>query len=249
MRETVEHRPTSPWGARATRVYDAAYARRYREADDSIRHGDVVEAFGRWLGGLCRSFGREIDVLDLGCGTGRYFWALERVRSLVGIDVSRPMLDQAARPVDQSAIRVDSIELVEADFLVHQFPLARFDFVYSIGVLAEHVPLTPELCARVRTWLKPGGCFAFTTVHPASSSVPRTLGRRLGETALPFTPRAARARLRSRLMSGGMYADEEHVTEVLQSAGLTIGSISRFTSEVHLHCLVEARALYGGAAR
>jgi SAM-dependent methyltransferase len=239
----------TPWGARAVRLYDDAYARRYREVDDTIRHGDVVEAFGRWLADLCRQCGPAIDVLDLGCGTGRYFWALEQARTLVGIDASRAMLGQARRPVDEAAIRIGSIELVEADFLMHDFAAGRFDLVYSIGVLAEHVPLTVELCARVRRWLKLGGRFGFTTVHPLSPSVPRTLARRLGEIALHSAPGPMRAWLRGRLVAGGMYADEQYVRDVMARSGLVVESIQRFTSEVHLHCLVVARAAAAGGVR
>ena len=77
----------SRWGVRAAELYGDAYARRYRVHDDAIRDGELVTRFSGWLGGICDRFGRDIDVLDLGCGTGRYFHALRHVRRLVGIDV------------------------------------------------------------------------------------------------------------------------------------------------------------------
>ena len=96
---------TSRWGARAAALYGDTYAQKYRAADDAIRHGELVTRFSGWLGAVCDSFDREIDVLDLGCGTGRYFQALRRVRRLTGIDVSRAMLDEARHPIGVDLFR------------------------------------------------------------------------------------------------------------------------------------------------
>jgi len=98
--------------------------------------------------------------------------------------------------------------------------------------------------ARVKRWLKPGGRFAFTTVHPLSFSVPRTLKRRIGERLLRWAavaPSALRRGLRARLMSDGLYADEERVRDVLAAADLAVESIEPFESDVHLHVLAVAR--------
>ena len=38
-----------------------------------------------------------LRVLDLGCGTGRYFHCLNNISCLVGIDISPDMLEVAAR--------------------------------------------------------------------------------------------------------------------------------------------------------
>jgi SAM-dependent methyltransferase len=229
------------WGARAAGLYTADYARRYRSTDDAIRHGALVECFGAWIGRTCESFGREISVLDLGCGTGRYFWALRHVEELIGIDVSAAMLAEARRPVDAGDLRPGSIELVEADFLTYQFDPGKFDLVYSIGVLGEHVPLEDGIVARVWSWLAPGGRFAFTAVHRASFSVPRTMQRRAGEWLMPVTAGAARTSLRKRLLAGGLYVDEPYVRELMAGGGFEIESLEQHESDVHLHCLCVAR--------
>ena len=225
------------WGERAAQLYDHAYARRYRDHDDAIRDGALVTHFSSWLGAICERFGRPIDVLDLGCGTGRYFHALSGVRRLVGIDVSRPMLDRAPRPAG-------NVTLIEDDFLTHEFDAAEFDLVYAIGVLAEHSPFDETVAARVQRWLRPGGRFAFTAVHPRSFSVPRTVKRRVGEWLLRPASAASdalRRGLRTRLMRDGLYADEERVREVLAAVDLAVESIELFESDVHLHTLAVAR--------
>lgn len=229
------------WGRRAADLYQPDYAARYRQADEDIRDGELVQTFGRWLRRITESFGREISVLDLGCGTGRYFWALRNVRDLVGVDVSASMLERARTPVNGAEVTAARITLVHGDFLTQVFDAGRFDVVYSIGVLAEHSPLDDRIVQQVARWLAPGGMFAFTAVHPRSFSVPRTWQRRLGERLLPWTARRWRAALRSRLLSGGLYADEDRLHELLPRYGLAIESIEPHHSDIHLHLMCVAR--------
>jgi SAM-dependent methyltransferase len=224
-------------------LYDEAYAKRYRAHDDEFPESKPCRDFAEWLARVCRMFQPPpggIDVLDLGCGTGRYFWALAGVRELVGIDASRPMLAEARRPYNADRISAASVTLVEGDLATYDFAPARFDLIYSIGVLAEHVPFNEAVAARAARWLKPRGRFAFTTVHPDSPSIPRTIGRRLGRAVAPVAPLPVRARLRARLLSGGRYADEARVRALLDP-DFEIESLERFESEAHLHCLCVAR--------
>src|SRR5207248_10172747 len=125
---------------------------------------------------------------DLGCGTGRYFAALRNVNTLVGLDASGPMLAEAAHPVDADRITAKTIQLVEGDVLTQQFRAASFDLIYSIGVLAEHTPFDRRIVDDVSSWLRRGGRFAFTTVHPDSTSIPKTAARSLGRVVLPWAP-------------------------------------------------------------
>ena len=223
------------WGERDATLYTEAYAQQYRAQDEAADRNRSIARFGGWLRHVCERFDRLIDVLDLGCGTGRYFHALTRVRRLVGIDVSRPMLDRAHHPLGGVAVDLGRVTLVEADLLSYEFQREEFDLVYSVGVLAEHSPFDETVASRVHRWLKGGGRFAFTTVHPKSASLPRTLARRVGECLEPVVFGAARRTLRARLMSHGLYADEERVREVLRRTHFEVESIERVQSDVHLH--------------
>jgi SAM-dependent methyltransferase len=231
---------TTKWGDRAAARYDDAYARRYREHDEAARTGASIVRFGEWIGSVCDRFTGEIDALDIGCGTGRYFHALRHTHRLVGIDVSRPMLDLARTPVG-GASGAREIELIEGDFLEYTFAPASFDLAYSIGVLAEHSPFDAAVAVRVRPWLRPGGRFAFSAVHPLSASVPRSFKRRVGEWLLPITRGSMQTGVRSRLMSGGLYADEPYLRETLAASGFVVESIEPFESDVHRHLLTVAR--------
>ena len=215
-------------------LYDADYARKYRTRDEELEGVDTYHQLVRWVGDVCDRFDHAIDVLDLGCGTGRYFWGLRNVNTLTGIDASGPMLKEAATPTRAADITAREIKLVHGDLAGHQFAAGSFDLVYSIGVLAEHVALTRDLAKRIASWLKPGGRFAFTTIDPQSPDVPQTLKRRLAGAVLPIVPGAMGATLHQRLMAGGMYGDERWIRSTLDGL-FVIESLDTFQSDVHLH--------------
>jgi len=231
--------PATKWGTRAADVYDRAYAERYRARDEAAAEDRAIVGFGAWLSGICDRAAEPIDVLDLGCGTGRYFRFVRHARTLVGVDVSKPMLGLARRPV--GTVTAASVRLVEADFLQAGFEPGEFDVIYSIGVLGEHTPFDATVAARVRSWLRPGGRFAFTTVDVRCPSIPRTMTRRVAEWLAPFSGPFRRT-LRARLLSGGLYADREWLQDVLSTAGFAVESIESFQSDVHLHLLAVAKA-------
>lgn len=222
-------------------LYDAEYARRYRSRDEELAAVDSYQALIEWIGSVCDRFAHPIDVLDLGCGTGRYFWGLRNVKSITGLDASAPMLAEAQTPTHAASITTRDITLIHGNLGVHEFAAGSFDLIYSIGVLAEHVALTRSLVERVARWLRPGGRFAFTTVDPESPDVPKTLQRRVATALLPVTGPVQRA-LHERLMVGGMYADERWIRRTL--GGLfEIESLDQFRSDVHLHGRCVSRKL------
>jgi SAM-dependent methyltransferase len=232
--EMTADRSSGRWAERAASLYDADYARRYRDRDNQLQTVQSNQDLIDWLGRVCDRFDHPIDVLDLGCGTGRYFWGLRRLATLTGLDASAPMLDEARHPLHAERLGGVPIALIEGDVMIHAFAPASFDLVYSIGVLAEHVPLDRSVIDRVHGWLRPGGRFAFTTVHPLSPSVPRTVPRRLASAAVAALPESLTVALHHRLVVGGMYADERWITSMLGDR-FAIESLERFRSDVHLH--------------
>jgi SAM-dependent methyltransferase len=232
--------PTTRWSQKASALYDPAYARRYRAHDDAAQQTGPHLAFAEWLAQVCALFAPPIDVLDLGCGTGRYFWALTGVRHLVGIDASAAMLAEARHPIHADRIGAERVTLVQGDLFAHDFQPAQFDLVYSIGVLAEHVPLDAAVAAHVRRWLRSGGRFVFTTVHPDSPSIPQTPRRRIGRALCRTLPARLARPIRERLLGDGLYADERLITERL-AAGFDVEELRQFDSEAHRHCWCVAR--------
>ena len=88
-------------------LYDADYARRYRTRDEELDGVSSYHALVQWVGEVCDRFDHPIDVLDLGCGTGRYFWGVRNARTLTGIDASEPMLKEASRPTHTERITAE----------------------------------------------------------------------------------------------------------------------------------------------
>ncbi len=99
-------------------------------------------------------------ISDSGCGTGATVLALaERVGlagHVLGVDVSRPMLEVARARVGSAA----NVTLMEADASVHHFEAGRADLVFSkFGVMFF---ADPEAAFRnIHKAVKPGGRLAF----------------------------------------------------------------------------------------
>jgi ubiquinone/menaquinone biosynthesis C-methylase UbiE len=173
-------------GERARAQYDSDYAACYRKSDDEGLGGPTHTDQGNLLTEVSASFGRPIDVLDLGCGTGRYWHHLRNLRRLTGVDVSPDMLRQAQHPVREFAITVP-VKLLCKNLTEISFPDGSFDLVYAIGVLGRFMPLDGYIVSKVWRMLKPCGTFVVSTMD-RQSVPPSSLKRRAIKTLLPFLP-------------------------------------------------------------
>lgn len=110
-----------------------------------------------------RTTGPIERALDLGCGTGAAMQWLRPActRTVVGIDRSRGMLEEARRRLAES--RGASAVLVRGDMLAPPFA-AAFDVVTCFGAFGHVLPVDePRLVRAVRSVLRPGGRFVFAT--------------------------------------------------------------------------------------
>ena len=136
----------------------------YRDLRDSHRGlNDVLEqpALRALLPPLA-----GLDVLDLGCGDGSFArWCVEQgARQVVGMDLSRRMLDLAAERTSDSRIRFLRGAIEHA-----AFASAAFDLVVSSYAL-HYVEDYTSATARVFGWLRPGGSFVFSVEHPVMTA-------------------------------------------------------------------------------
>lgn len=108
---------------------------------------------------------RQLDVLDIGCGTGvcgEYLRAC--ARHLEGVDLSPPMLAQA-----QKKACYDKLEC--ADAIAYMQGCTRtFDLIIASGVLILFGDLLPVFRAAAHL-LKPDGYFVFTLYRSESEAV------------------------------------------------------------------------------
>jgi len=103
----------------------------------------------------------DCDIVDLGCGTGRWLRRLEgiRPRSLVGVDPSPAMLAVAA---GKCSFRT---RLVESDCMATPLAANSVDIVLVSFVLSyvEDIVQFAEEAARI---LRPGGALIISDLHP-----------------------------------------------------------------------------------
>ena len=98
----------------------------------------------------------EDEVLDLGCGTGRFTVPMaERVRQVTGLDLCPAMMEKAREKTLQRGLRV---EFKEGDMTNLQFADKSFDVVTSMVALM-HIPLDQRqaVFSEAARVLKPGG--------------------------------------------------------------------------------------------
>lgn len=102
------------------------------------------------------------SVLDLGCGFGWFCrWARQQgAARVLGIDISRRMLERARAAGCDAAIAYMRADMEELDL-----PASTFDLAYSS--LALHYVLGLQgLLRQVRRSLNPGGRLIFSVEHP-----------------------------------------------------------------------------------
>lgn len=177
----------------------------YRRVTTQYRMDDEIEVTTenhRRLCGvlkrLCRSYDYPITVLDVGCGTGRYFHCLENTDRLIGLDISEEMLHAARNPVRASEISVSRIELKRGNAYMFEFPQNTFDFIYSLGMFGHGCPVTRQVCEKFYSWLKPGGTVLFDTVDFAGLPMCYKIRRRTRAFIYPVLPRRFKKRLDDR---------------------------------------------------
>ncbi|MCE7921250.1 MAG: hypothetical protein DCC59_07480 [Chloroflexi bacterium] len=102
---------------------------------------------------------RARDVLEVGCGTGRWVMELNPLaRRVVGLDFSLGMLKQA-RGQDEA------LSLTNGDANRLPFPSASFDLVLSVNAL-HHYADQRAFIAEARRLLRAGGALAIINLDP-----------------------------------------------------------------------------------
>lgn len=100
---------------------------------------------------------RVVNVLDLGCGTGLLGAYLGRLQgAMVGVDLSRPMIDQALR--HNVYDRIHHVDLREA---LEATPESLYDVIAALDVFIYAGQLDRAIPDAHRI-LKPGGRFVFS---------------------------------------------------------------------------------------
>ena len=150
----------------------------YREYDDRP-YDKYALKFGEKITQICNSYHKKINILDVACGTGRYFHRLRNVNTLHGVDFSIHMLEKAKHPT-----RIEDVHWWKNQEKVKLFcntaddfcknsaakdKIHKYDFIYSIGAIAEYgypegITASRALFNNMTKSLNKGGTLLFT-VH------------------------------------------------------------------------------------
>jgi phosphatidylethanolamine/phosphatidyl-N-methylethanolamine N-methyltransferase len=159
----------------------------------------VAEAYGRWapvydivFGPVFRQ-GRRAAVraaeavggriLEVGVGTGLSLSDYGKGTSIVGIDISEPMLDKARKRVEaQRLANVEALEVMDAEHLT--VPDASFDVVVAQYVVTA-IPNPEKALDEFVRVVRPGGEIILTTRIGAETGLRGTLEKWL----MPLTSR------------------------------------------------------------
>ncbi len=133
---------------------------------------------------------KDESLIDLGCGTGRWFHIYKNASLTVAIDYSFEMLKKAKERIILENLK--DIKLIRGD--ISNIPLKDnlFDCAISIGVLAEHAPLNDNIFREARRILKPKGKFIFTASKNKKSII---LKMKLFQVLNPLFPLIPKANL------------------------------------------------------
>jgi SAM-dependent methyltransferase len=216
----------------SNRNYNRQRSATYRREDETaLARGGTTTHYGELIRNLAGAFNRPIDVLDVGCGTGRYFHSLTNTRRLVGLDTSPDMLEQARHPVREELISAQTIELVCGDVFSLKDDYGPFDLIYSVGVLGEFAPIDAMLLQRLASLLKPDGVLFTTAVDTHSRLRMKvngrtTLTRRGLNKVFRRLPPAVRVRL-NRYLSP-CYVTRADLEAAFRASNFTTYTISAF---------------------
>src|SRR4051794_27382548 len=107
----------------------------------------------------------NLDVVDLGCGTGRWLAVLapQQLRSLIGVDASPEMLAQARRK------GLGTAKLILADCNCLPLADASADLILC-SFAASYIGDLSKLADQVTRLLRPGGTVFLSDLHPDTNS-------------------------------------------------------------------------------
>jgi SAM-dependent methyltransferase len=166
-------------------------------------------------------------VLDIGCGAGETSLELAAAvapgGAVLGVDISRPLLDLASRRASDSDF---DLRFEAGDAQTADFGGDRFDAAFSrFGVMFFADPTSAF--ANILRALKPGGRLAFVCWRPPSENPVMTLPIKAVEHLIPPQPPS------DPLAPGPFaFADPERVRRILGEAGFGQVAIRPFDADV-----------------
>lgn len=107
-----------------------------------------------------------LDILDLGCGTGKFCrLAAATAATVTGADISQKMLQEAIRQTKAANVTYICAPAEELTFAQQ-----RFNLVVS-SLALHYIANYQQVVTNVFQWLQPGGQFIFSVEHPMCTAM------------------------------------------------------------------------------
>ena len=108
---------------------------------------------------------RGLDILDMGCGAGDLCRTVSRrgARSVVGVDVSRNMLELARSDSPEG------VQFLNCSIEDSEFDEGSFDLILS-SLALHYVEDLENFFKKAHGWLRQGGLLIFSMEHPIATS-------------------------------------------------------------------------------
>lgn len=97
----------------------------------------------------------DLDIIDIGCGTGWLCEQLQPFGRVTGTDLADEVLKRSAQ-------RLPKAKFIAGDFMALDLEREAFDFAVSLEVLS-HVADQPAFMAKIASLLRPGGYLIMAT--------------------------------------------------------------------------------------
>ena len=169
-------------------------------------------------------------VLDIGCGCGATLLELAgRVGpngSVLGVDISAPMLDRARKRVQDSLLR--NVRMILSDAATHAFEAGAFDLAFSrFGVMFFDDP--SGAFANIRSALTTAGRLVFVCWARPQDNPWFTVPLAAARPHLPAQPESD-----PNAPGPFAFADPERVRGILLSAGYSAVDVARHNTAIRI---------------
>lgn len=143
---------------------DEEFFKGYSELREGVSANDLIEIpqFFDLIGNV-----KDKTILDIGCGAGGHDRRLIELgaKSVLGIDISTKMLEEAKKNKNSDKIEYQLLSMNDLEKLDRKFDLV----VSSLAI--HYIEDYDGLCKKVYNLLNDGGYFVFSHGHPMDSAI------------------------------------------------------------------------------
>ena len=204
--------------------------------------GEAYSVYADTLRAACANGSGPLSILELGCGTGRYFFFLSNVKKLTGVDISGDMLKSAALNIEKNLPALVPVTNFVNSSIEAFNTNEKYDFIFSIGTLGEYCVFNGEVLGRILSYLEPKGFLFFTIVDSESFANDEYVGlrKRMFRSVLKLFPEKIRTRFDARALIiadwKDLFLSRDQVEAVLKASPVPLKwELTKAKDSLHVH--------------